>query len=251
MMQIIRGLVVIVGLFFLLLGVLFMWEMPPFPGPWLNTYLVGATLTAFAISTFWIAATQTYKAFVGGGLCMITAFGGAGIYLLRLSLQMTGVMQAGEFCLYIAILALWFLFLGLKVPKRKIDRLPLTTQWLFALTLTVALLNGIYLTVPLPGHFPWLLNPELSVLYGWILIGSSLFFGWSLIQPIWENGYPLLYALLAYDALLIGPLLNLLQEPTQVAVVPVYLWFAIIFISLTGVWALLELMGRFFIVRKS
>ena len=250
-MQIIRGIVIIAGLFFLLLGVLFMWGTPKIPAFWLNLYLVGATLVAYAIPTLWIAATQTYKAFVGGGLCMIAAFGGAGMYLLRLSLQMTGVMQAGEFCLYIALLAFWLLFLGLKVPKRKVDRIPLTTQWLFAIVLTVSLLEGLYLVVPLPGHFPWLLTPELSVLYGWILIGSSLFFGWSLIQPIWENGYPLLYALLVYDALLIGPLLSLLNEPSQAAIVPVYLWFGIVFILGSGIWALLELIGRFFTVRKS
>jgi len=250
-MQIVRWIVIIAGLFFLLIGMLFMWGTPKIPTFWFNLYLVGATLMAYAIPTLWIGVTQTYKALVGGGLCVIVTFGGVGIYLLRLSLKMSDLMQAGEFCLYIAILALWFLFLGLKMPKRKADRLPLSTQWLFAIVLTVALLEGLYLVVPLPGHFPWLLTPELSVLYGWILIGSSLFFGWSLIQPIWENGYPLLYALLVYDALMIGPLFSLLKEPSQVAVVPVYLWFAIIVVTASGLWALLELIGRFFTVRKS
>jgi len=208
-------------------------------------------LMAYAIPTLWIGVTRTYKAFVGGGLCVIVTFGGVGLYLLRLSLEVSGVMQAGKFCLYIALLAIWFLFLGLKVPKRKPDRLPLSTQWLFAIVVTVALLEGLYLLVPLPGHFPWLLIPEFSILYGWILIGGALFFGWSLVQPIWENGYPLLYGLLVYDALLIGPSLSLLKEPAQVAVVPFYLWFTIIMVVGSGLWALFELIGRFFTVRKS
>lgn len=250
-MQVIRWIVVIIGMFFLLLGMLLVWGTPKFPAFWLNSYLVGTTFIAYAIPTLWIGATQSYKALVGGGLSALVTFGGAGLYLLKLSLQTTGLFRAGEFCLYVAILALWFFFLGLRVHKRKTDRLPLTTQWLLGIILTVSLLEGLYLVVPLPGHFPWLLTPELSVLYGWILIGGSLFFGWSLVMPIWENGYPLLYGLLVYDAFLIGPYLNLLKQPTEIAVIPLYLWFAIILIGGSGIWVLLELIGRFFTIRKS
>lgn len=250
-MQIVRWIVMIAGLFFLLVGMLLMWGTPKIPTFWLNLYLIGATLTAYAIPTLWIGITGTYRALVGGSLSVMLTFGAAGFYLLRLSSQISGLMPAGEYALYIAVLALWFLFLGLKRPKRKIDRLPFTTQLLFALVLSIALLEGLYLLVPIPGHFPWLLNNELSVIYGWVLIGGTLFFGWSLVQPIWENGYPLLYALLAYDALLIGPLLSLLREPTPVAVVPTYLWLAIIVCAGSGIWALLELITRFFAVRKS
>lgn len=100
-MHIIRWIVIIAGLFFLLLGMLFMWGTPKFPIAWLNTYLVGATMTAYAIATLWIGVTATYKALVGGGLCMLVTFGGMGLYFLRLSLQIPGLMQVGEFCLYI------------------------------------------------------------------------------------------------------------------------------------------------------
>lgn len=250
-MQLIRVLVILLGLFFLLLGMILLWGMPRFPTSWLNAYLIGATLIAYAVPLLWIGVTETYKALLGGGLSIMISFGGMGIFLLRLSLKMSGVHQLGEFCLYLAVLAIWFFFLGLKIPKKKSDRIPLTTQLLFAISMTVALLEGLYLIIPMPGHFPWLLTPELSVLYGWILIGSSLFFGWGLLQPIWENGYPLLYALLIYDALLIGPLLNLFKQPPQVAVVPIFLWFALIIVGGSGIWAFLELIGRFFTVRKS
>ena len=244
-MQIVRWIVILAGLFFLMLGMLFMWGTPTIPTFWLNLYLIGATLTAYSIPTLWIGITRTYRALVGGALSLLVSFGGMGIYLLRL-----GIIQVGQFCLYIAILSLWFFFLGYRKPKRKAEHLPTTTQWLLAFALTISLLEGLYLVVPLPGHFPWLLTPEISVLYGWVLIGGAFFFGWSLVQPIWENGYPVLYALIAYDLLLIGPLLSLLKAPSEVAVIPLFLWFAIVAVAGSGIWTLLELILRFFTVRK-
>lgn len=249
-MQIVRWIVILAGLFFLLLGVSAMMGFPFVVSLWPNLYLLGATLMAFAIPTLWIGVTQTYKALVGGSLCTVVTFGAGGMFILRQSLQYPNVRGVGESCLYIAILALWFLFLGLRVAKRKADLLPRSTQLLFALLLTVALLQGLFLLVPLPGRFPWIIPSELSILYGWVLIGIAIYFGWCLIQPIWENGYPLLYGLLVYDALLIGPLLSLFKEPAEAAVVPTYLWFATLIVAGSGIWAFLELIGRFFTVRK-
>ncbi len=250
-MQIVRWIVFIIGLFFLFLGMMFLLGTPKMPTFWINGYLMGVLLTTYAIPTLWISVTKTYRVLAGGGLAALITFGGVSIYLLRLSLQMTGILELGEYCLSFAVLSLWFLFLGWKLPKRKSLRLPFTTQLLFALILTTLIMKGIFLVIPLPGFFPWLLTPQLSVIYGWFLIGSCFFIAWSLFSPIWENAYPLLYAILVYDALMIGPYLSLLREPSEVAVIPFQLWLAIVFVVASGIWALLELIGRFFAVRRS
>ncbi|MEZ5314627.1 MAG: hypothetical protein R3E91_00195 [Chlamydiales bacterium] len=250
-MQIIRGIVITTGLFFLLLGVLLMSGMSNAPGIWLNNYLIGATISAYAISILWVAVTETYKAFIGGGISIMIALGGGGLSLLHLSTETRGMMYLGELCLYTAILFIWFFFLGLKFSKKSTHSLPSTTRWLFGLMFTVVLIEGLYLIVPIPGRFPWLLSQEFSIFYGWILMGSSLFFGWSFIQSSWDNGYPLLYSLIVYNMLLIGPLLSLLKSSFQVTVIPFYLWFSIIVIIGSGIWAIFELINRFFSIKKS
>lgn len=249
--MLIRWIVFLIGLFFLLFGALLLSGIQSETLSWPNSYLLGATLIAYAIATLWIGVMQAFRALVGAGLCGALTFGAIGLFLLRLSHENPETLQAGEFSLFLAIFSLCFLLLGLKVTPKKADRLPLTTQWLFGLVLISALIEGLYLIVALPGHFPWTISAEFAVVYGWILIGSTLFFGWSLLQPTWENGYPLLYALLVYDALLIGPLLSFLRDPADVEINSLYLWFAIIFLAVSGIWTLIELTSRFFTVRKS
>ena len=63
-------------------------------------------------------------------MTLAVLFGGWALFLLRLSLNLSGVRQVGEFALYAAVLALWFLFLGIKVRTKKTDRLPFSRQLL-------------------------------------------------------------------------------------------------------------------------
>lgn len=249
MIFLVRLIVFIVGLLFLLLGMVFMWGISQFSTFWMNVYLFGATLMAYAIPLLWVGITRSYKALAGGGLSLLATFGAIGLYLLRLHIE--GLIHIGEISLAIALLGLWFLIVGIKIAHSKKDRLPVSTQWLMALMLTIALIQGLFLIVPLPTHFPWMLSNELSVIYGWVLIGASLFFGWTLFEPVWENGYPLLYAILVYDALLIGPFISLLSPASKGTIVPLYLLLTLIIIVVSGIWALVELIGRFFAVRKS
>lgn len=243
-MPIVRGIIILAGLLFLLLGMLFMLGISKLTGEWLNSYFIGACLLAYAIPTLYIGITQAYKALVGGALNVIVTFGMVGLFILRLSAEMPEIARLGEGALYIAILAVWLFLLGLRVKTRKDDRLPISTQWLFAVVFTIALAEGLFLLVPIPGHFPWLLTPELSVIFGWVLVGGALYYGWCMVCPIWENGYPGLYGLIVYSGLLIGPYLSLLGG-TDVAVIPLYLWLAIIVSAGTGIWAIVELLRRY------
>ena len=237
-MQVIRAIVIFIGLCFLLVGMSLMWGIWL---PWHTSFLLGATLLAYAIATLWIGVVRSYHALVGGGVSLVLTFGGAAIYTLRV-----GGGWYGQLFLYLAILALWLFFFGLTLPRKREDRLPISVRLLFGIVTTLALIEGVYLIIPLPFRFAWLLNPEEAIIYGWMLIGGSLFFGWCLLKPTWENGYPALYALFAYDLLLIGPVIRLLKEPTPVVVVPFYLWSMILVILGTGIWSGVALGKRLF-----
>ena len=60
--------------------------------------------------------------------------------------------------------------------------------------------------------FPWDLNPDSSVLFGCIFIGDAFYFLYGLIQPRWQNAFGQLLSFLAYDLVLIGPFLGLVQN---------------------------------------
>lgn len=237
-MKIIRFILSVVGLFFLAAGVTLLWGKWL---PWYSSYLLGSTLIAYSIAILWTAAVESYKALLGGGLSCVITFGGSAIYALRL-----GHLWIGQMFLYVAVISLWFFYVGLKAEHKSRDPLSYSLRWLFSIVMTIALIEGIYLLIPLPFRFAWVLIPDHAVIYGWMLVGGSLFFGWSLLRPKWENGYPALYALIAYDLLLIGPFLRLFRAPVPVVIIPFYLWAAVIVILGSGIWSITELCKRLF-----
>ena len=46
------------------------------------------------------------------------------------------------------------------------------------------------------------------MLYSWVFLGAAVYFGSSLIRPLWANGRGQLMGFLAYDLVLIGPFLR-------------------------------------------
>lgn len=227
-MQILRSIIILAGVLLLLAGVSCMWGAF---APWYTSFLIGATLFAYSIATLWVGLARSYHALVGGGLSFVLTFGGAALYSLK-----TGGGWYGQLFLYMAILSLWIYFFGLTLPRKKEEKLPFAARLLFGVIMTLALLEGIYLIVPLPFKFAWLLQPQHAILYGWMLIGGALYFAWVLYRPTWENGYPALYALLAYDLVLLGPALWLLKGgASQVVVVPSYLWAFVVTLLATAV----------------
>ncbi|MCH9625669.1 MAG: hypothetical protein S4CHLAM123_08470 [Chlamydiales bacterium] len=224
-----RAIIIFIGILLLCAGVALMggvWT------PWYTSFLLGATVFCYAFAALWIGVTKSYRALVGGGVSLLLTFGGCAIYSLRV-----GEVWYGQIFLYLAIVTLWIFFFALNLPKKKQEPLPASARLLFGIVMTLALLEGVYLIIPLPARFAWLLNPDQAVIYGWMLIGGSLFFGWALFRPVWENGYPALYSLFAYNLLLIGPALRLVKQPSSVAVIPFYLAMLILVVLVTGVWS--------------
>jgi hypothetical protein len=59
--------------------------------------------------------------------------------------------------------------------------------------------------------FPWLLNPDTSVVFGCIFLGDAFYFLYGLLRPRWHNAMGQLLSFLAYDLVLIVPYLKLFQ----------------------------------------
>jgi hypothetical protein len=54
---------------------------------------------------------------------------------------------------------------------------------------------------------PWPLDPDTSVVFGWIFFGDAFYFADAVWRPHWHSARAQLWSFLGYDAVLIGPLL--------------------------------------------
>lgn len=244
-MQIIRFILWCFSIFLLLAAVALMWGMLPID--WLTGYLIGSLFLGYAFSLMWVAYTQTYRALVGLSLGLMITLAAIAFIVLRSGRELYWL---GTGSLYAAFLSLWFFILGLKVSKKNTNRLPISVQYLFALVFTASLLEGVYLAIKVPDQFIWALANDLSLLYGWALIGIALFFGWALLKPVWEHGYPQLYTLVLFDLAAIGPILSLFQDPRALNEPISHLWIAVVAIVVTGSWGVIELARRLIGSRK-
>ena len=59
-----------------------------------------------------------------------------------------------------------------------------------------------------PEIMPWALTPDLSVITGIMFLGSASYFAYGLARPRWTNAGGQLAGFLAYDLVLIVPLLT-------------------------------------------
>lgn len=71
----------------------------------------------------------------------------------------------------------------------------------------VLILAGTALIVGRPNVFTWPLNPDDSVIYGWIFLGAAVYFLHGVVRPGWYNASGQLLGFLAYDLILIFPFL--------------------------------------------
>jgi len=55
---------------------------------------------------------------------------------------------------------------------------------------------------------PWDAPREVTIIYGWAFLGSAVYFIYGLIYPKWSNAAGQLLGTLAYDLVLIGPLIG-------------------------------------------
>lgn len=75
---------------------------------------------------------------------------------------------------------------------------------LFAVLLVIA---GWALVTRQPHIFPWPLDANSTVIFGWVFLGAAVYFLYVLAEPYWKMAQGQLIGFLAYDLVLIGPFL--------------------------------------------
>ncbi len=181
----------------------------PWPDGRLSFIFVGSIAAAVGAPVLWIAATGELRAAAPGALNLALTFGGAAGTLLWLAardggarLVATGLILAAATA---ATIALWWRCRAL--PRRDGRPLPGPVRLSFGLFAALLVPVGVALVARAPQIFPWPLNPDSSVLFGWIFLGAAIYFVHGLLWPGWANAAGQLLGFLAYDLVLIGPFL--------------------------------------------
>jgi hypothetical protein len=197
------------------------WQQPWATGIWLwpdaprlSNIFIASIVAAIAAPILWIGASGEIGASRAGALNLVVAFTGLSIYLFQLSAAQGDVrtsFYAAFFAVGIAGNLGVYLY-ARRHPIRDPRPVPALLRGSFAAFALILIPTGLALVRSVPNVFPWPLASDMSVVYGWIFLGASVYFIHGFLWPSWQNAKGQLLGFLAYDLVLIGPYLAHLQH---------------------------------------
>lgn len=103
-----------------------------------------------------------------------------------------------------AAIAVW----SFRYSFRDTEPTPTFLRWTFAGYVVALVITGIALIAQVDNIFPWPLNPDSSVLFGWVFLGAAVYFLHAVLIPYRNNARGQLAGFLAYDLVLLVPFLR-------------------------------------------
>jgi len=216
MRQAIRFTLVLGGILTLVLAVGFAWQMPWALSLWLwpdgpLSYLFIASMqAAIAAAMIWIGISGELGALPAGALNLVVMMSGLAIYFFQAARYpdrgylMEYAIGCGLFVLFNVLLFFW----SRSIPIRDPRPTPWPVRISFAVFIVVLVAVGTALILKTPRIFPWPLNPDSSVVFGWMFLGDAFYFLYALLNPRWQYARAQLWSFLAYDLVLIGPFIR-------------------------------------------
>jgi len=174
---------------------------------------MAAILAAAAAPTLWCAITRDFRALVGGGIDAIVITLPIAIYSLMLGRQSLQTFALAGVAT--AIIALIVTVRYWRYPFRDLRPTPMLVRVSFVVFALLLAIPGARMAAGDTHVLPWDAPREVTVIYGWAFLGSAVYFVYGLIFPKWSNAIGQLLGTLAYDLLLIGPLLGLFSHVEQ------------------------------------
>jgi hypothetical protein len=218
-------------------GFSFQWSAATSLWPWpdsrLSYIFIASILAAIAVPVIWIGLSGETGATVGGSLNLCLASGASAIYLFQLyagggeHAEFNDGLVLGIFAVAIGSILGW----GLRHPIQDPRPMPPSVRISFAAFTAILILVGLALVLKAPVIFPWSLNPDSSVIFGWVFLGAALYFLYGTLRPSWHNARGQLMGFLAYDLILVGPFLAHLIDVQPEQMLSLILYLIVIFYS--------------------
>ena len=177
--------------------------LPPTGSFPLHTFLASFT-AAIGASLLWIGFSGELGTAAGGAIDLVVFYAGLAMYqLLSPQRLLVGVLL----CSVAAVVSMVIFLRFHRFPIEGTRSTPLPVRISFGVFVVVLLLVGSALLLHVPNVFAWTLTPVSSALLGCFFLGSASYFLYGLLLPRWQNACGQLWSFLAYDIVLIVPLL--------------------------------------------
>lgn len=203
-----------------------------------NLIFIGSIFLAAAASTAWCLLAREDGALAGVALDYVVILTPTLIYSLQLSAERTSpklvnfIVAVAVGVVFGTLLFLW----AVRQPIHPAPPVPLLVRGAFAVFVIALIIAGAQLVRQTPGVLPWQTTPASVVLYGWMFIGAAAYFAYGFLRPSWRNAGGQLAGFLAYDVVLLLPLLGLLGTIAPARMTN--LWIYIVVVTLSGVLAI-------------
>lgn len=203
-----------------------------------NLIFVGSIFLAAVASTAWCLLAREDGALAGVGLDYVVILAPTLIYCLQLNAERTSpklvnfIIACALGVVFGALLFLW----AVRQPLPKTPPVPPLVRGAFAVFVIALIIAGVSLVRQTPGVLPWQTTPASVVLYGWMFLGAAAYFAYGFLRPAWRNAGGQLAGFLAYDVVLILPLLGLLGTIAPARMTNLLIYLAVV--TLSGILAI-------------
>jgi hypothetical protein len=209
-------------------GFYFEWSWATALWPWPGYYsspnglslkFLSAVSAALAAATLWISLSGEEGTASHGAITLIVMFSGIGVFMFQSysTSQNPATMIGGIVGIGIVVTSLAVFFITRQVRRANSQPMPALVRLSFFIFAATLFLVGTMALLKTPNVLPWSISTEGLVIYGWVFFGSAAYFLIPAIAyPTWNNASGQLIGFLAYDLVLILPLIahfpNVLPE---------------------------------------
>jgi hypothetical protein len=209
-----RTTLAIVGAVNCVLALAFAFQMPwalallPWGTGRLSYVFIGSIFAAIGAGVLWIAVSKETGSMPAGFLNLTVTLGGIAVSLLFVAVR-DGRGALVPFAVTMGLLAATnaVLFARTRRPGDAASPpLPRLVRGSFYAFTAILLSVGASLVARAQGVMPWPLDAETSLVIGWIFFGNAFYFLYGAVRARWDSARAQLWSFLAYDLVLIGPL---------------------------------------------
>jgi hypothetical protein len=180
--------------------------VPFAPSTPLTNQFLGAVAQANAAAALWIGWSGEIAAFSGAGLTIIAVSAGVAVGHLNAPTLRgdDAAVAVGAFGAIVmtGLLAWW----TARLTYRDQRSMPRYVRVAFVVFVVVLVGAGLPIAFAVPNVLPWKLGPNGQAMVGWIFLADALYFAYGALRPRWANAVGQLLAFLAYDIVLILPM---------------------------------------------
>jgi hypothetical protein len=188
-------------------------DLWPFPGrtPLTNIF-IGSIFAAAAASTAWCLVNRSDRGFAGIALDYLMILAPFTVFTFA---QVAGGAEPGDHLVAFGLACVAGLAVGLALLAWSLRHrwrdprpTPAPVRVSFGFFVVALILVAGLLIAGVPNIIPWQITPELSVLIGIMFLGASAYFAYGVVEPRWENAGGQLAGFLAYDVVLVIPIVS-------------------------------------------